>query len=188
MPLFRNNVRPYFGLQDRWMLDSDPQAPTPLPTPASTPQNAGCSFLQLPQKPAGGGYYTYGTPGGGAGQYGVPDAISLIQNVAKSWNGTPFGVGNISLANGGKFKPHKSHRNGANIDIRPMRADGAQVPADWRKPGYDRAATRRLIDAFRASGQVQSILFNDPAIKGVAPYPKHDDHFHVNVRSACTRR
>lgn len=186
MPPFRDDYPPYSGLLDLWMPDPDPPAPPLAPVPARP--NGGCGFLQLPQNPADGGYYTYGTPGGGAGQYGVPDTISLIQDIAKNWSGSPFGVGNISLAKGGKFKGHNSHKYGTNVDIRPMRSDGAHVGTNWRSPGYDRAVTQRLIDAFLATGRVRNIWFNDPAIKGVTPYPGHNDHFHVNVRSPCTRR
>lgn len=188
----------YSGLLSRWMPDPPPSPPVPAPTPAALPTLAAepardpamppCGFIQLPPNPAGGGYYTYGTPAHGAGQYGLPDTIRLIQDVARQQSARPFGVGNISLANGGPFKPHKGHRNGANVDIRPLRSDGAGLPADWRRPGYDRAATQRLIDAFLASGRVRNIWFNDPAINGVLPYKGHNDHFHVNVRSTCTRR
>jgi len=189
----------YSGLLERWMLDPEPTPPTPMPGPAAMAMRAApaaarapainsCGFVQLPQSPAGGGYYTYGTPARGAGQYGVPDTISLIQSVARNWSGTPFGVGNISLAKGGRFKGHGMHRDGTNIDVRPMRSDVAEVGTNWRSPSYDRAATQRLIDAFLASGRVRNIWFNDPAIKGVTPMKGHDDHFHVNVRSPCTRR
>jgi penicillin-insensitive murein endopeptidase len=152
------------------------------------PASNQCGFVQLPQNPTGGGYYTYGTPTRGAGQYGLPDTIDLIRKVATRQTDQPFGVGNISLADGGRFKPHKAHRDGAGIDIRPMRPDAAQVPTDWRRPDYDRAATQRLIDAFRATGIVRNIWFNDPAIKGVRPLKGHDNHFHVDVRSPCIKR
>ena len=171
----------YPGLLEKWL--PDPELP-----PAPSQQVDPCGFAQLPQNPKGGGYYSYGTPARGAGQYGIPGTIRLIEDVARQRNGVPFGVGNISLAKGGRFDPHKSHRNGTDIDIRPLRSDGAGRPADWRQPGYDRAATQALIDAFRASGQVRTIWFNDPAIKGVRPYPKHNDHFHVSVRSTCPKR
>lgn len=189
---------PYSGLLERWMLDPE-LPPTAIPTgtppagtsaagPAPTQAIDQCRFVQLPQNPAGGGYYTYGTPARGKGQYGLPDTIKLIQDVGRQSSGGAFGVGNISLANGGKFKGHGMHRNGANVDIRPLRTDGAQTRADWRNRGYDRAATQRLIDAFRATGMVGNIWFNDPAIKGVTPMKGHNDHFHVNVRSPCLKR
>jgi len=184
MPPLNTNDPRKPGLVGKWLSNPDPRQQSPRPTAGDTE----CRFVQLPQRPAGGGYYTYGTPHGGAGQYGVPDTIGLIQEVANGWRGTPFGVGNISLADGGRFDPHRSHRTGTDVDVRPLRSDGANTGADWRKAGYDRAATQRLVDAFLASGRVRNIWFNDPAIKGVSPYKGHNDHFHVNVRSACTRR
>lgn len=94
---------------------------------------------------------------------------------------TPFGVGNISLPGGGYFKGHSEHRDGLDIDVRPARTDGAQAPVTYKDPHYDRAATQRLIDAFRATGQVGAIYFNDPEVRGVQPSKDHDNHFHVKL-------
>lgn len=79
--------------------------------PASPQDNRG--FFVLPQRYEGGGYYTYGTPGQGQGQYAHPRMITLLLLVGYQWSqldGRKFGVGNISLANGAEFKPHRSHR------------------------------------------------------------------------------
>ena len=92
-------------------------------------------------------------------------------------------MGNISLQGGADFRPdHKGHRDGLGIDGRPARIDGEQSPVTYKDPGYDRAATQRLVDAFRATGQVSTIYFNDPQIHGVMPQSKHDDHLHVLLR------
>jgi murein endopeptidase len=95
---------------------------------------------------------------------------------------TPFGVGNISLPAGGPFKGHDGHKDGLGIDVRPARVDGAQQPVTYRDKQYDRAATQRMVDAFRASGQVDKIYFNDPMIRGVQPWRGHDNHFHVQIK------
>lgn len=156
---------------------------------ATTAQPDRCDYVQLPQNPRGGGYYNYGTPGHGAGQYGRPDTISLIQAVGRNWQDAPFGVGNMSLNGGGMFPPHKSHQDGYSIDVRPVRTDNSQVGSTtWRSPSYDRARTQKLVDDFRASGRVKAIWFNDPAIKGVTPMSHHDDHFHVELKPSCKRR
>lgn len=79
--------------------------------PASPQDNRG--FFVLPQRHEGGGYYTYGTPGQGKGQYAHPRMITLLLLGGYQWSqldGRKFGVGNISLANGAEFKPHRSHR------------------------------------------------------------------------------
>lgn len=148
-----------------------------------------CDFVQLPQKPEGGGYYNYGTPAHGVGQYGRPDTISLIQDVGRNWQNAPFGVGNMSLNGGGAFPPHRAHQDGYSFDVRPMRTDNAQVGSTtWRSPSYDRARTQQLVNDFRASGKVKAIWFNDPAIKGVIPMARHDDHFHVELKPSCKKR
>jgi hypothetical protein len=141
--------------------------PTPRPTP---PAN---SWVQLPQHPeageSGSGYYIYGTdetgrPGtAGNGQWGDPRAMQVITSVAGHLaNGekeTPFGVGNISLQGGGLFKGHTEHQDGLGIDVRPPRLRGEQTGVNYRDPNYDRAATQRLVDAFRATGGSGHNLF-----------------------------
>jgi penicillin-insensitive murein endopeptidase len=158
-------------------------------------------WMQLPQPGTleagehGSGYYTYGTdPSGRAGtgpnyQWGEPRTMEVIGSVAdKLATGsqfTPFGVGNISLPDGAKSADHQGHQLGGEIDVRPARIDGTQTGVTYKDSQYDRAATQRLIEAFRATGQVGTILFNDPVLisKGlVQPARKHDDHFHVRLK------
>lgn len=173
-------------------------APAP---PARRPD----SWVQLPQGPekggGGSGYYTYGKmPLGMAGtkadyQWGAPRAMQVIQSVAGHLaNGpeyTPFGVGNISLSGGRSSKDHKGHIDGLGIDVRPARNDGREGPGDgltYGHPAYDRAATKRLINAFLETGQVKAIYFNDPELlkdselrDHVQWQEKHDDHLHIQL-------
>ncbi|HKX36123.1 MAG TPA: hypothetical protein VJM79_05585 [Rhizorhapis sp.] len=155
-------------------------------------------WMQLPRPEElesgehGSGYYTYGTDDTGQagtaarGQWGRPQAMEVIGSVADrlaTGNAyTPFGVGNISLRGGQPFPPHDWHQDGRGIDVRPARVDGAQQPISYQDRGYDRAATQRLVDAFRATGQVDKIYFNDPMIRGVQPSKGHDNHFHVQLK------
>ena len=155
-------------------------------------------WMQLPRPEElesgehGSGYYTYGTDDTGQagtaarGQWGRPQAMEVIGSVAdRLATGdahTPFGVGNISLPAGGPFKKHGGHKIGLDIDVRPARTDGAQLPVTYQERHYDRAATQRLIDAFHATGQVDRIYFNDPLIRGVQPSRNHDNHFHVRLK------
>lgn len=84
------------------------EVPRPIPRPPG-PE----TWMQLLQQ--GVGYYVYGTdqtdrPGTTAkAQWGYPETIKFIQDVgatlAKGKESTPFGVGNVSLQGGGKFKP-----------------------------------------------------------------------------------
>lgn len=141
-------------------------------------------YFMLPQAPEDAGYYVYGTPGGGAGQYAHSTALSLIFFIEREWaaiDPRKFGVGNISLAGGGDYPDHDSHKNGLQIDVRLIRRDGGHSGVTYLSPDYDADATTKLIVLFRAHPSVHSILFNGP-VPGVTPAKRHDDHFHVNVR------
>lgn len=49
-----------------------------------------------------------------------------------------IGIGNVSLAGGGKFKSHISHKDGLQVDIRPLRKDGKNVGVTIYDSQYDR--------------------------------------------------
>lgn len=150
----------------------------------SQPQDSRGYFM-LPQGCEGGGYYTYGTPSGGRFQYAHPQTITLIHKLAFDWSaldGRPFGVGNISLAAGPANTEHHSHKDGLQIDIRPLRKDGRKQACTIFDPQYDREATARLIALFFRNPLIQGILFNDNAIPRVSRWDQHDDHFHVQVK------
>ncbi len=143
-------------------------------------------YFTLPQNPEEAGYYIYGTPVEGRGQYAHPAMLNFLFWLELRWSGDEsrkFGVGNISLANGARFAPHRSHRNGLQVDIRPLRKDGAHIPVSYKSKDYDQAATKRLIALIQESGMVSKIMFNDPHINGVKPLAGHDDHIHIEVRS-----
>lgn len=92
-----------------------------------------------------------------------------------------IGIGNISLAGGGKFDPHKGHQSGLDVDIRLIRKDGLKLPARWSNAQYDREAAAKLIALFFESNIVKVVFFNDPKIPRVTPRFKHDNHFHVTI-------
>jgi len=141
-------------------------------------------YFMLPQAPEDAGYYVYGTPEQGKGQYAHPAMMTLLFFIEREWQVTDcrkFGVGNISLAGGGKFKPHATHKDGLQVDIRPLRKDGAHVPICYYQAGYDKKATARLIGFFQAHPAVIKVYFNDLSIAGVLPLVDHDNHFHVEI-------
>jgi murein endopeptidase len=143
-------------------------------------------FFKVPQNPeqGGHGYYTYGTPARGAGQFAHPRLLSLLNFIEHRWQGLDdrkIGFGNISLAGGVKFDPHEGHQSGLDIDVRPIRKDGLEIPVRWTEPQYDREATAKLIGMFFASGIIKVIYFNDLKIARVKPRFKHDNHFHVTI-------
>lgn len=143
-------------------------------------------YFMLPQAPEDAGYYVYGTPEHGAGQYAHPVMLTLLFLIEREWQAIDrrkFGIGNISLAGGGKFKPHDSHKDGLQVDVRPLRKDGGQFAVNYFQAGYDQKATGRLIGLFQAHPAVIKVYFNDSAIPGVAPLAGHDNHFHVALRT-----
>ncbi|AKU23993.1 penicillin-insensitive murein endopeptidase [Massilia sp. MB5] len=147
------------------------------------------SFFMLPQAPMDSGYYVYGKlygkPDKGAYQYAHPVMMTAILRVGLEWQAIDkrrFGVGNISLPDGRKHADHKSHRDGLQVDIRPLRKDGNELPVTWMDSQYDQAATAKLIELFRAFAPVTHVFFNGHGIPFVEPLKHHDDHFHVELR------
>ena len=106
-------------------------------------------------------------------------------NTAREWQAIDdrkFGVGDISLAGGQPNSDHASHKNGLQLDVRPMRKDGQHQPVSFWEEQYDKAATAKLIELFRIYAPVIRIYFNGPDIPFVIPRAYHDNHFHVELR------
>ncbi|MBJ7313071.1 penicillin-insensitive murein endopeptidase [Rugamonas sp. CCM 8940] len=145
-------------------------------------------YFMLPQAPQDAGYYTYGQmkgkPSNGAYQYATASMITAILWVEREWqtmDGRKFGVGDISLTGGLANKDHKTHRSGLEVDIRPMRKDGKHEPCRWWDAEYDHDATEKLIELFCINSPVILIYFNGPNLPVVRKWPKHDDHFHLQL-------
>ncbi|MBU0747385.1 MAG: penicillin-insensitive murein endopeptidase [Gammaproteobacteria bacterium] len=148
------------------------------------PQDARGYFM-LPQMPEESGYYTYGTPPGGRAQYARVQMLNFIFKLEHGWSmieERKIGIGNISLAQGKQFPPHRSHRSGLEVDIRPIRKDGSKRPVRWSSTDYDQVATQRLVDLIWQTGMVKKVGFNDPKIANATFMAGHDDHLHVEVR------
>lgn len=162
--------------------DTDPARPRP--------RKDSRGLFMLPQATAGAGYYTYGIldrqPDRGAYQYPHPTMMTAILRVAFEWQAiddSRFGVGNISLAGGRPHPDHASHKNGLQVDIRPMRKDRREAPVTWMDSQYDQASTVTLIELFRKFAPVTRIFFNAHGIPFITPMQHHDDHFHVELRA-----
>ena len=146
-------------------------------------------YFMLPQSPMESGYYTYGKlygkPDKGAYQYAHPLTMTAILRVGLEWQTIDrrrFGVGNISLPGGQRNKDHKSHMDGLQVDIRPLRKDGHEEPITWMDAQYDQVGTAALIELFRTFAPVTRVFFNGHGIPFVLPLRGHDDHFHVELR------
>lgn len=165
------------------MADDDNDPLRPRPTQDSR------SFFMLPQAPMDSGYYVYGRLYGevarGAYQYAHPIMMTGILRVALEWQATDkrrIGVGDISMAGGPKPPNHQSHRNGLQVDIRPLRKDGLEESVTWMDSQYDQVGTARLIELFRTFAPVIRVFFNGPGIPFVQSLKNHDNHFHVELR------
>lgn len=136
-------------------------------------------FLMLPQGPEQVGYYTNGTPGGGAARFAHPTLLSLICRVESFWqaeDGRKLGIGHISVAGGTKMKDHRSHQSGLDVDVRPLRQDGNNLRVTRFDKLYDHDATAKLVGLFLDSGEVDVGYFNHLRIRGVKFLVGHDDH------------
>lgn len=146
-------------------------------------------YFMVPQTPQDTGYYSYGLLNNkqakGAYQYAHPAMMTAILRVAFEWRAIDrrrFGVGDISLADGVHTPDHHSHRNGLQVDIRPLRKDGREDGVTWRQKEYDKEGTEKLIETFRTFAPVVQIFFNDTSIPFVKKLAHHDNHFHVELR------
>jgi len=136
---------------------------------------------------AGEGRGWYQTPDAIGGTWGTANTVATLQWVAQLWadrgHGARIGINDISLQHGGWFPPHSTHQQGVDADLRLMRNDGWEAPVQsWRNSTYSRKLTQELVDLLYATGEVQFIFFNDPGVRGVRPWPGHDDHLHVHFR------
>lgn len=143
-------------------------------------------FFMLPRTPMDSGYYSYGKmdkkPDRGGYQYPHPSMMTAILRVALEWQAIDkrrIGIGNISRADGRDDDDHASHLNGLQVDVRPVRKDGLEIPVTWMDRQYDKEATAKLIELFRTFSPVKKVLFNDTSIPFVHRADHHDDHFHV---------
>jgi hypothetical protein len=139
--------------------------------------------LQLPE--GGRGFVNYGVRNN---QYATARTLGVLNTIADTWAAThnqPIQIGNISRQGGGAIEPHKAHRRGTEVDIRPFRKDGRRGPVTYRSAEYDRDATIELIRVIRQQHPNVTILFNDPEIIGLGlsrHYAGHDDHMHVSFK------
>lgn len=155
-------------------------------------------FIMLPQAPEEAGYYVYGNVHGRPGtgplaQYAHPNLMSLIFYIEREWQAIDdrkFGIGNISLADGGKYE-HHGHQKGIEMDCRPVRRDKETGQAArcsrHDRAIYDQTATLKLICLFIEHPKVKLIYFNDDVIQRalgggrITSAAGHDDHFHVEL-------
>lgn len=151
-----------------------PHSPVQAQKSAST-----TGFVELPQVVLGLLNFNR-TSNSHWGKQETIDALVRIGNQLVL-NYSSMNVGHISKRDGSEFKPHKSHRTGVDVDIRPVRKDGRNLPVTIHQAQYDRDETRKLIQVIRQNAKVKLILFNDPVLvkEGLCQrYAGHDNHLH----------
>ena len=127
--------------------------------------------------------------GNGLANWGTAAAIGQIEaagaRVVELGHGR-VAIGDVGHEHGGDIAGHESHERGLDVDVRPMRKleDQCRWGVNYRSSAYDRAATRDLVRAIRATavGHVKVIWFNDPVLirEGLVRWHSgHDDHLHI---------
>jgi putative peptidoglycan binding protein len=139
-------------------------------------------YSLLPQV-SGNGYYPYSSMDRQFGtQSTIAALIRICQNFVKKYPDLQVAIGDMSFANGSVMHPHKTHRNGRNADIRPLRKDGKMLPVSINDAEYSRERTKALVEIIEADINFKSVLFNDSAIAGVTHWEGHDNHLHVSMK------
>jgi penicillin-insensitive murein endopeptidase len=169
-----------------WPVEDDTTCPDPL-RPRPTQDTRG--YFMLPQAPMDSGYYVYGDlhhkPAKGAYQYAHPLMMTVILRVALEWQAIDrrrIGIGDISLPNGVITPDHRSHIDGLQVDVRPLRKDGQEKRVCWWDAEYDLAGTLKMVELFRTFAPVKKVLFNDGRVPFTRPWPDHDHHMHIELR------
>jgi hypothetical protein len=124
--------------------------------------------------------------------WGTASAVAHLASAADLFRSRAAGVvaiGDISFEHGGDINLHQTHEDGLDIDIALIRLDGRQCSnpgISYTSGQYDRADTRRLLQAIRDSlgGHLKLIYFNDPQMineRLSQRFANHDDHIHVRL-------
>jgi hypothetical protein len=128
-------------------------------------------------------YYSYSPIGR---QYATTKCVQALQRICGQFSlkfpGLKIGIGDISFEQGGEMLPHKTHKHGVNVDVRPLRKDKRNLPTFISQPDYSREFTKVLVACLLSDANVKAILFNDTHIKGVKSWPGHDNHLHVTMK------
>jgi len=128
--------------------------------------------------------------------WGALKLVQCIEAVGRAWEGSDlvFGVNDMSLRQGHRFQPHRSHQNGLDADLRYVRRDGGNAPLDLRRnpEDYDAAATQELLRLFLSHCEVEQIFVDLDSLsfgngelgagRDVLTYaPGHSNHFHLRL-------
>jgi peptidoglycan hydrolase-like protein with peptidoglycan-binding domain len=179
------------GIEPKGVLDDETYKALLLAAPAAIPKTFSTSTSVDALLPSSGiGYTTYNREPGGADQFGRPATIRHIQALGELWsNKHPsqvIAVGDISRKGGGPFPPHAMHKDGLDVDLRPLTNNGANEPTNIGAANFSHEKTRELVLLIRDNFDIENVFFNDPLTisEGITRHAKgHDNHIHVRFRS-----
>jgi peptidoglycan hydrolase-like protein with peptidoglycan-binding domain len=139
---------------------------------------------------SGIGFTTYNREPGGADQFGRAATIRHVQELGELWStkhpSRPIAIGDISRRGGGPFPPHATHKDGLDVDMRPLTNNGVNEPTNIGAANFSHEATRELIILIRENFHIEKVFFNDPLTisEGLTkPAKGHENHVHVRFRS-----
>jgi peptidoglycan hydrolase-like protein with peptidoglycan-binding domain len=145
----------------------------------------------LPER--GEGFRTFLREPEGATQFGTARMINFLIDLAHEWllrhPEVSIQYGHISRKGGGPFfstknpgkLAHQTHRNGRNVDIRPIRKDNLMAATDINQANYDPARTKELVLLIKEKHPGAVIYFNDPKLLALGLTKKvtgHHNHLH----------
>lgn len=140
------------------------------------------TLFNLPDE--GQGYnHPRGTDRQDTDDWGRAHVVRALSDVAASWpHATPIAYLDLSLQNGGEFRPHWNHRHGECVDLRYVRNDGeGALDLRWAKSYYDQQATQELVDALRAAGAIEIYADRRADLEGdfIVHVSGHTNHLHA---------
>jgi penicillin-insensitive murein endopeptidase len=172
----------WFRSQAAWIWAGNLGTAPPANHPPRPPRpRSAAGFIQLPA--SGPGFESYTTA---SRRWGRPELVYGLERAAARWvaqRRDRMGIGDMSLANGGHFPPHSSHRLGRDVDLALVRVDGRELPVSIHDAQYSRLWTGRMLALLRQEIPTGSVLFNDQGLPGVTRFPGHDDHVHLSLRN-----
>jgi peptidoglycan hydrolase-like protein with peptidoglycan-binding domain len=179
------------GIQPTAVLDDETYRALLLAAPNAIPKGLSTSTSVDTVLPASGiGYTTYNREPGGADQVGRASTIRHIQELGELWAGAHpnrvIAVGDISRRGGGPFPPHATHKDGMDVDVRPLTNNGVNEPTNIGAANFSHEATREMILLIRDKFDIEVVFFNDPLTiqEGLTKHAKgHDNHVHVRFHS-----
>ncbi len=133
-----------------------------------------------------------------ADDWGSLALLACLETVGREWEATgrELNVNDLSQRGGGRFRPHRSHQNGLDVDLRYVRRDGKSHPLDIRRDpeAYDADATQALMKLILDHCNV-NVIFADVDRLGfdsrqlgserqvLAYAPGHSNHFHLRLNA-----